>query len=125
MSRLGEELAKCFVAQQLDLKLLMEKYSINFRNLSLDDVLFIESECIELRQKFKEAEKVECYKTCRLCNIGWGETAYFSLDEIDLVKSLAEARIKNGDFDFEIKKVKTSKDVLTGHIRDRKGWEAI
>ena len=120
---LGKRLESCFVDGHIDLRLLMEVCSVDFRNLSLDDVRFIEGECGELRQKFEDAEKVECFKTYDIASVGWGRSAYFSLDEIALVKSLANKQIEMGNFNFEIKKIKISKDVLIGHIRDRKEWE--
>ena len=120
---LGKRLESCFVDGHIDLRLLMEVCSVDFRNLSLDDVRFIEGECGELRQKFEDAEKVECFKTYDIASVGWGRSAYFSLDEIALVKSLANKQKEMGNFNFEIKKIKISKDVLIGHIRDRKEWE--
>ena len=120
---LGKRLESCFVDGHIDLRLLMEVCSVDFRNLSLDDVRFIEGECGELRQKFEDAEKVECFKAYDIASVGWGRSAYFSLDEIALVKSLANKQIEMGNFNFEIKKIKISKDVLIGHIRDRKEWE--
>ncbi|WP_151960868.1 hypothetical protein [Acinetobacter bereziniae] len=123
MSRLGDYLESCFVDGHIDLRKVMERCSVSFDNLSLDDVRFVESECRELRQKFEDAEKVECYKTYGLQSIGFSDTAYFSLDEIDLVKGLVGKQADKGNFEFEVKKLKISKDVLTGHIRDRKEWE--
>lgn len=123
MSRLGDYLESCFVDGHIDLRKVMEHCSVSFDNLSLDDVRFVESECRELRQKFEDAEKVECYKTHGLQSVGFSDTAYFSLDEIDLVKGLVGKKADKGNFEFEVKKLKISKDVLTGHIRDRKEWE--
>ncbi|OTG81895.1 hypothetical protein B9T31_14960 [Acinetobacter sp. ANC 4558] len=101
----------------------MEICSVRFKNLSLDDVRFIESECRDLRQKFEEAEKVECFKTRGIQSVGWDDLAYFSIEEIDLVKELTKKQIEKGNFSTEIKKIKISKDILIGHIRDRKEWE--
>lgn len=125
MSNLGDRLEKCFINGGIDLKLLMETASVRFENLSLDDVQFVESECRELRQKFDDAEKVDCFKTYRLQSIGFCDYAYFSLDEIDIVKELSKKAIDKGIFDLEVKKIKISKSVLDGHIRDRKAWEKI
>lgn len=125
MSKFGDRLESCFVDGRMDLRLLMENFSINFDNLSLNDLYFIESESREVRQKIENAEKVECYKAYRLQHRFGDTTSYFSLDEVDLVKSLANEAIASGFFDFEIKKIKISKDVLTGHIRDRKEWYGV
>ena len=125
MSSLGDRLEKCFMNGGVDLRALMEIASVRFENLSLDDVRFVESECRELRQKFEDAEKVECFKTYRIFSIGFCDTAYFSLDEIDLVKYLANQSIQKGNFNFEVKRLKISKSVLDGHIRDRKAWEEV
>lgn len=125
MSSLGDRLEKCFMNGGMDLRALMEITSVRFENLSLDDVRFIESECRELRQKFEDAEKVDCFKTYRLQSIGFCDYAYFSMDEIDLVKELSKKAIDKGLFDIEIKKIKISKSVLEGHIRDRKQWEDL
>lgn len=125
MSNLGDRLEKCFMNGGVDLRALMEIASVRFENLSLDDVRFIESECRELHQKFEDAEKVDCYKTYRLKSIGFCDYAYFSLDEADLVKQLAKQAIDKGIFNFEIKKLRISKAVLEGHIKDRKEWEKV
>ena len=125
MSKFAEKLEGCFEKGEVDLKALMEICSVRFENLSLDDVRFVESECRELRQKFEDAEKVECFKTYRIFSIGFCDTAYFSLDEIDLVKYLANQSIQKGNFNFEVKRLKISKSVLDGHIRDRKAWEEV
>ncbi|WP_139851332.1 hypothetical protein [Acinetobacter pullicarnis] len=120
---LGKRLESCFVDGYIDLRLLMEVCSVDFRNLSLDDVRFIEGECGELRQKFEDAEKVECFKTDGVFRVGFNERAYFSLGEIDLVKALTSKRIEKGDFSFKIERAKISKEILAGYIRDRKEWE--
>lgn len=125
MSKLSDKLEACFEKGGIDLKALMEICSVRFENLSLDDVRFVESECRELRQKFEDAEKVDGYKTNGIFSIGFDSTAYFGLDEIDLIKELANKKIQEGDFRFEVKKVRISKDVLVGHIRDRKEWESV
>ena len=125
MSRLAQKIEACFEKGGIDLKALMEICSVRFENLSLDDVCFVESECRELRQKFEDAEKVECFKTFRLQNIGFDDTSYFSLDEIDLVKELSKKAIDKGLFDLQIKRNKISKAVLEGHVRDRKEWEKV
>lgn len=125
MSKFTEKLEACFEKGGIDLKALMEICSVRFENLSLDDVRFVESECRELRQKFEDAEKVEGYKTNGLFSLGFCDGAYFGLDEIDLVKDLANKQIQKGNFNFEVKKIKISKDVLVGHIRDRKEWEKV
>lgn len=121
--KFSDKLNACFENGGIDLKALMEICSVRFENLSLDDVRFIESECRELRQKFEDAEKVECFKTRGIFSIGWGDVAYFSQDESELVKDLSKKQIDKGNFDIEIKKIKISKAVLDGHIRDRKEWE--
>lgn len=121
--KFSDKLNACFENGGIDLKALMEICSVRFENLSLDDVRFVESECRELRQKFEDAEKVECFKTRGIFSIGWGDVAYFSLDESELVKDLSKKQIDKGNFDIEIKKIKISKAVLDGHIRDRKEWE--
>nr|WP_312824309.1 hypothetical protein [Acinetobacter oleivorans] len=123
MSRLHTLVDKAFKDGGLDLRILMESFDVRFGNLSLDDVRFIESECREVRQKFEDAEKVDCYKTRELFWLGFDDTAYFSLDEIDLVKKLANEMILKGNFAFEIKKIRISQAVLEGHIKDRKQWE--
>ena len=125
MSGFAEKLEACFEKGGIDLKALMEICSVRFENLSLDDVRFVESECRELRQKFEDAEKVEGYKTNGLFSLGFCDGAYFGLDEIDLVKDLANKQIQKGNFNFEVKKIKISKDVLVGHVRDRKEWEKV
>lgn len=125
MSNLSQRLLSCFVNGGIDLKLLMEVSSVSFDNLSLDDVRFIESECSELRQRFEDAEKVDCYKTRGLFPLGFSDTSYFSVEEIDLVKKLTNEQVDKGNFNFEVKKLRISKDVLVGHIRDRKEWEKI
>lgn len=121
--KFSDKLNACFQNGGVDLRALMEISSVRFENLSLDDVRFIESECRELRQKFEDAEKVECFKTRGIFSVGWGDVAYFSLDESELVKKLSKSQIDKGNFDIEIKKIKISKAVLEGHIRDRKEWE--
>lgn len=121
--KFSDKLNACFENGGIDLKALMEICSVRFENLSLDDVRFVESECRELRQKFEDAEKVECFKIRGIFSIGWGDVAYFSLDESELVKDLSKKQIDEGNFDIEIKKIKISKAVLDGHIRDRKEWE--
>ena len=125
MGSLGDRLEKCFMNGDVDLRALMEIASVRFENLSLDDVRFVESECRELRQKFEDAEKVDGYKTNGIFSIGFDSTAYFGLDEIDLIKELANKKIQEGDFRFEVKRLKISKSVLDGHIRDRKAWEEV
>lgn len=125
MSRLGDKLEKCFSNGHIDFKQLLEVSSVYFGNCGLDDVSFIESECRDLRRKFEDAEKVECYKTNGIAIVGWGDIAYFSLDEIDQVKQLANQQIEKGNFNFKIEKIKISRPVLEGHIRDRKEWEAV
>lgn len=122
--KFSDKLNACFENGGIDLKALMEICSVRFENLSLDDVRFVESECRELRQKFEDAEKVECFKTRGIFSVGWGDVAYFSLDESELVKDLSKKQIDKGNFDIEIKKIKISKAVLDGHIRDRKEWGA-
>ncbi|ETR85895.1 hypothetical protein M212_2838 [Acinetobacter baumannii CI79] len=114
---------KAFKDGGLDLRTLMESFDVRFENLSLDDVRFIESECREVRQKFEDAEKVDCYKTRELFWLGFDDTAYFSVDEIEQVKKLANEMILKGNFGFEIKKIRISQAVLEGHIKDRKQWE--
>ncbi|WP_228146058.1 hypothetical protein [Acinetobacter sp. ANC 4558] len=123
MSMFAEKIEACITNGSIDLKDLMEICSVRFKNLSLDDVRFIESECRDLRQKFEEAEKVECFKTRGIQSVGWDDLAYFSIEEIDLVKELTKKQIEKGNFSTEIKKIKISKDILIGHIRDRKEWE--
>lgn len=123
MSRIHALFDKAFKDGSLDLRTLMESFDVRFENLSLDDVRFIESECREVRQKFEDAEKVDCYKTRELFWLGFDDTSYFSMDEIDLVKKLAGENILKGNFGFEIKKVRISQAVLEGHIKDRKQWE--
>lgn len=123
MSKLSEMFEKAFKDGGLDLRTLMESFDVRFENLSLDDVRFIKSECREVLQKFEEAEKVDCYKTRNLFYLGFDDTAYFSIDEVDLIKILARDQIKEGNFDFEVKKIRLSEPVLLGHIKDRKQWE--
>lgn len=125
MSKLAQKIEACFEKGGIDLKALMEICSVRFENLSLDDVRFVESECRELRQKFEDAEKVEGYKVNGLFSLGFCDTAYFSLDEIELIKDLANQSIQKGNFNFEVKKLKISKSVLDGHVRDRKYWEDV
>lgn len=125
MSKFAEKLEGCFEKGEVDLKALMEICSVRFENLSLDDVRFVESECRELRQKFEDAEKVEGYKVNGLFSLGFCDTAYFSLDEIELIKDLANQSIQKGNFNLEVKKLKISKSVLDGHVRDRKYWEDV
>lgn len=103
----------------------MEFSSVRFDNLSLDDVRFVESECRRLRRKFEDAEKVDCFKTRGIQNVGWDRTAYFSMDEAETVKKLSKELIDKGDFDFKVEKIEISKNVLEGHIRDRKEWEKL
>lgn len=122
MSKLSEMFEKAFKDGGLDLRTLMESFSIRFENLSLDDVRFIRSECRDVIQKFEDAEKVDCYKTSNLFYLGFDETAYFSMDEVDLLKKLASEQIKEGNFDFEVQRVRLSLPVLLGHIKDRKQW---
>ncbi|MEI1691303.1 hypothetical protein [Acinetobacter nosocomialis] len=123
MSRMQAIFEKAFKDGGLDLRTLMESFDVRFGNLSLDDVRFVESECREVRQKFEDAEKVDCYKTRELFWLGFDDTAYFSVDEIELVKKLANENILKGHFTFEIKKIRISQAVLEGHIKDRKQWE--
>lgn len=123
--RLQDYLMSCVKDGHIDLRMVMERCSVNFDNLSLDDVRFVESECRELRQKFEDAEKVEGYRTRGVFSLGFSDGAYFGLDEIGLVKDLASKQIQKGNFNFEVKKVKISKEVLVGHIRDRKEWEKV
>lgn len=125
MSNLSDVFEKAFKDGGLDLRMLMERYSLRFHNLSLDDVRYIESECRDLRRRFENSEKVDCYKTTGLFPLGFADIAYFSIEETDLVKQLASGLIEKGNFNFEIKKLSISKDVLTGHIKDRKEWEKI
>lgn len=125
MSNLSYVFEKAFKDGGLDLRMIMERYSVRFHNLSLDDVRYIESECRDLRRRFENAEKVDCYKTTGLFPLGFADIAYFSIEETDLVKQLASGLIEKGNFHFEIKKLSISKDVLTGHIKDRKEWEKI
>lgn len=123
MSKLGDKLESFIGEGGIDLRPLIQMMNINFSNLSLDDVRFMESELSDLRRRFADAEKVDCFKTYQLFQCGFFDTAYFSIDEIDLVKKLANERIEKGWFDFKIEKVRLSKDVLAGHIKDRKEWE--
>ena len=125
MSKFAEKIEACFVRGGIDLKALMEICNVRFENLSLDDVRFVESECGELRQKFEDAEKVEGYKTRGLSSLGFSDGVYFGLDEIEIIKDLVSKQIQKGNFNFEVKKLKISRDVLVGHIRDRKEWEEI
>ena len=125
MNKFSEKLEACFEKGGIDLRALMEICSVRFENLSLDDVRFVESECRELRQKFEDAEKVEGYRTKGLFSLGFSDGVYFGLDEIGLVKDLASKQIQKGNFNFEVKKLKISKEVLVGHIRDRKEWEKV
>jgi hypothetical protein len=111
----------CYV----DLQKLMEKFSLDFSNLSIDDVRYFESECRELRQKFEDADKVEAWRTYRLTSVGFSDIAYFSLDEGDLVKGLAKMLVEKGFYDWTVEKVSISKPVLDGHIRERKDWEKV
>lgn len=123
MSNLKDYLIGCFINGHIDLRKVMERCSVSFDNLSLDDIRFVESECRELRRKFEDAEKVDCFKTYRLQPLGFCDTAYYSLDEHELVKKLACEQVNNENFDFEVEKIRISQDVLNGHIRDRKEWE--
>ncbi|MCZ2976638.1 hypothetical protein NYY73_07725 [Acinetobacter baumannii] len=123
MNRIHTLFDKAFKDGGIDLRTLMESFDVRFENLSLDDVRFIESECREVLQKFEEAEKVDCYKTRELFWLGFDDTAYFSIDEIEQVKKLANEMILKGNFAFEIKKIRISQTVLEGHIKDRKQWE--
>lgn len=123
MSNLKDYLMSCFIDGHIDLRKVIERCSVSFDNLSLDDIRFVESECRELRRKFEDSEKVDCYRTYRLQSIGFGYEAYFSIEEIDIVKALSKKSIDEGFWDFTVEKVRISKDVLNGHIRDRKEWE--
>lgn len=123
MSRLSDAFEKAFIGGGLDLQMLMERYDVRFENLSLHNVKFIESECRELRDKFEEAEKVECFKTRRLQDVGWSDEAYFSLEEYELVKKLSKSLIDKGFFGFTVEKIKISKIVLEQHISRRKEYE--
>lgn len=123
MSQLGDYLENCFIDGHIDLRKVMERCSVSFDNLSLDDVGFVESECKELRRKFEDAEKVDCFRTYNLQSIGFGNEAYFSIDEADIVIGLSKKSIDDGFWGFTVEKVRISKDVLNGHIRDRKEWE--
>lgn len=123
--KFSDKLEACFQDGGVDLKSLMEIASVRFDNLSIDDVRFVESECRDLRHKFEESEKVDCFKASGIFSVGWSETAYFSIDEIDIVKDLSKKQIDKGNFNIEIKKIKISKAVLDGHIRDRKEYEKI
>ena len=123
MSRLSDVVEKAFKDGGLDLRMIMENYSLRFNNLSLDDVRYIESECRDLRQKFENADKVECFRTRKLQDVGWSDEAYFYLDEVEQVKKLSKEQIDKGWFGFTVEKVKISKDVLDGYVRDRKEYE--
>lgn len=123
MSSLEKRLMSCFVNGGIDMKRLMEVASVSFDNIGLDDVRFIESEMRELRDKFAQAEKVDCYKTYKLYEIGFNYESYFRIDELDLVKKLSKDLIDKGWFGFKIEKISISKDVLEGHIRDRLNQE--
>lgn len=123
MSKLGDYLENCFINGHIDLKKVMERCSVSFDNLSLDDVGFVESELRELCRKFEDAEKVDCFRTYKLQSIGFGNEAYFTIDEADIVKALSKESIDEGFWGFTVEKVRISKEVLNGHIRDRKEWE--
>lgn len=123
MSSLEKRLMSCYVGGNVDMKKLMELSGINFDNLGLDDVRYIESEMRDLRSKFDQAEKEDCYKTYKLFEIGFNYVSYFRATEIDLVKKLSNDLIEKGWFDFKVEKVSISKDVLEGHIRDRLNQE--
>lgn len=125
MSNLEKRLVSCFVDGNIDMKKLMEVSGLNFDNLGIEDVRYIESEMRDLRNKFEQAEKVECYKTYRLFEIGFNYESYFKIDEIELVKKLSSDHIEKGWFDFKVEKVTISKDVLDGHIRDRLNQEKL
>lgn len=103
----------------LDLRKVMEMFSLDFDNLSIDDVRYIESECRELRVKFDKADKVKAFKVYNVINIGFSDTVYFSLEEEDLVKELTKAEIDKGNYDFKITTVLISESELKGHIKDR------
>lgn len=109
----------CYV----DLRKLMERFSINFDNLSLDDIRYIESECRDLRDKFEEADKVPALRTWRLTSVGFSDQAYYSMDEAEIVKDLAKACVEKGFYGWKVEEVKLSKLVLDGYIADRKEWE--
>ena len=123
MVAIGIYLESCFSDGHIDLRKVMERCSVSFDNLSLDDVHFVESECRELRRKFEDSEKVDCYRTYRLQSIGFGDEAYFSVEEFDIVKALSKKSIDEGFFGFTVEKKRISKKVLDGYIRDRKEWE--
>lgn len=106
----------------IDIRKVMEMFSLTFDNLSLDDVRYIESECRELRQKFEDADKVKAFKTFRLTSVGFSDVAYFRMDEAELVKELARVQVDKGYYGWKVEEVNLSQPVLDGYVADREQW---
>lgn len=127
MGTIEERFKKCFKGGQIHMQPLLEEFSVRFDGLSLDDLTYIIQECKNVKQRLLESEKVECYRTTYLIDIGFSDTAYFGSDEEEegVLKSLAKEQIDKGNLRFTIEKVKLPKEVLEGHIRDRKAWSKV
>lgn len=125
MSTIEERFKKCFKDGQIHMQPLLEEFSVRFDGLSLDDLTYIIQECTRVRHRLLESEKVEGYRTTYLTHMGFCDTVYFGSDEVEegVLKSLAKEQIDKGNLRFTIEKVKLPKEVLEGHIRDRKAWE--
>lgn len=106
----------------IDIRKVMEVFSLTFDKLSLDDVRYIESECRELRQKFEDADKVKAFKTFRLTSVGFSDVAYFRMDEAELVKELARVQVDKGYYGWKVEEVNLSQPVLDGYVADREQW---
>lgn len=124
---LEQKLLKC-VSQKngmIDLRKLLETFSIDFDNLALSDVRYIRSELNEVEDMFEKADQVKGYKTNNLCSIGFNDSVYFYEDELPIIQALVKDKVDKGNFNFEVKMINIKKPVLDGHIKDRKEWEEI
>lgn len=123
--KLGIQLEGCYNNEigKISLQDLIEKFGLNFRGMSIDNLDYVIWEARQEKVRIEDSERVEGYKTIDLTSIAFENTVYFGADELDTVKKLAKEAIDKGNLRFRIENVRIAKDVLDGHIRDRKAWE--
>lgn len=124
MSSLVNRLENCCSAKGVDLQLLLEKVDVNFDNLSMSNIRFIEDKCWEARDKILNSDKVDAYRTVGLAHIGFSDVVYFSADEYEEIKKLSHSKVDRGEFNFTVEKVRITEGSLNGLIRDRDEWKS-